>query len=366
MRQAIERKNDLGGYVREGTLGLFLTVGLMVSLVPCAHSQQQSQSELVKASVDSVVLIVMSDENGKPTAEGSGFIVSSDGKIVTNHHVIAAGKSAIVKLNNGAFFAVAGILADDPDHDLAVIKVSGKNLPALALANASGVAVGDHVLAIGSPLGLENSVSDGIVSAIREDRKGKSWIQTTAFASHGNSGGPLLIMDGKVAGVIAWKVSEGENLNFAIPSKFVAALLEGNSTPRPLGDIPKSDSTKVNAPSSEALWNSLSNGWDYKIRIDGDYVYVQWVNLPSDLKSTAAFASMELKKTGTKWAGKKIIYLPFNYKYSVKWCRTETAIEIDQLSESRIQGRSEGWTSLDVKKCQPENIVWKDFTWIPQ
>lgn len=79
---------------------------------------------------------------------------------------------------------------------------------------------------------------------------------------------------------------------------------------RPLGAISKSESVVSTAPSGERLWSSLSNGWDYKIRISGDYVYVQWTNLPDELKSTAAFVSMELKKTSDKWKGKKIAYLP--------------------------------------------------------
>ena len=84
-------------------------------------------------------MIVISDESGKPVAEGSGFIVSSDGKIVTNHHVIAGAHSVSVKLDNGAFFTVDVVLADDPDHDLAVVKVSGKNLPSLVLADSDSL-----------------------------------------------------------------------------------------------------------------------------------------------------------------------------------------------------------------------------------
>jgi S1-C subfamily serine protease len=82
-------------------------------------------SDLVKSSIDAVVLIVVSDANGKPVLEGSGFLVSSDGRIVTNHHVIAGAASATVKLNNGAFFPVEGIIADDVEHDLALIKPQG-------------------------------------------------------------------------------------------------------------------------------------------------------------------------------------------------------------------------------------------------
>lgn len=185
---------------------------LACSIVTAAAAQQHqlTVSEVVKSSIDSVVLIVVNDDHGNPSAEGSGFIASPDGKIVTNHHVIAGAHSAIVKLNNGAFFEVDGILADDPDADIAIIKVAGKNLPYLQLASTDSISVGDHVVAIGSPLGLENTVSDGIVSGFRDDGKGHSWIQTTAPASHGNSGGPLLTMDAKVAGVVTWKANAGK------------------------------------------------------------------------------------------------------------------------------------------------------------
>jgi hypothetical protein len=209
-------------------------LSILLTATTPAQQHQLTVSDVVKASIDSVVLIVVSDENGRPTAEGSGFIASPDGKIVTNHHVIAGAHSAIAKLNNGAFFAVDGVLSDDPEHDIAVIKVTGKNLPYLTLAATESISVGDHVVAIGSPLGFENSVSDGIVSSFREDDKGHGWIQTTAPASHGNSGGPLLTMDAKVAGVVTWKANKGENLNFAVPSNIISASLT-NSNLQPLG-----------------------------------------------------------------------------------------------------------------------------------
>lgn len=336
-------------------------------------------SDLVKSTVDAVVLIVVNDEDGKPTAEGSGFIISSDGKIVTNHHVIAGARSATVKLNNGAFFPVEGIVADDPDHDLAIIKVPGKNLPTLTLANSDKISVGDHVLAIGSPLGLENSVTDGIISALRDDSKGRSWIQTTAPASRGNSGGPLLLMDGKVAGVLTRKASEGENLNFAVPSKSIPPLL-ANSTVRPLGSTAKTDSSTSPVPAAEKVWTSLTTGRDYKIRTDGDYIYVEWI-LPAALQSTAAFMRVELKKSGDKWIGKARSLLPYEYKSSyfdfwktgqtmgtasVNWCRLEVDLEIDKLSDARIEGQAQNFASFDAKKCKPGKLEWKPFAWIPK
>ena len=344
-----------------------LAAFLFVLYTPRFQAQQppRSVSEVAKATVDSVVLIVVSDEAGKPVTEGSGFIASSDGKIVTNHHVLAGAHSALVKLNNGAFFPVEGVLADDPDHDIAVIKVSGKNLPVLVLADSDSLSAGDHVVAIGSPLGLENSVSDGIISGFREDAKGRSWVQTTAPASHGNSGGPLLTMDEKVAGVLTWKATEGENLNFAVPSKLVGVLLT-NSTVRPLGTVSKTDSASVPTPAGEKVWTSMTNGRDYQVRMDGDYIYTQWVNLPPALQSTVAFIRAELKKTGDKWIGTGRLYLPISNKTSTKWCKLEEEIEVDKVTESRIEGKTLQWQSVNLRTCQPEHLQWKPFTWIPK
>jgi hypothetical protein len=336
--------------------------------VPDSLAQQSSSGDmsgLVKSSIDAVVLIVVNDATGKPVLEGSGFLVSSDGRIVTNHHVIASASSAIVKLNNGAFFPVEGIIADDPEHDLALIKVPGKNLPYLGLEDSDSLSVGQRVLAIGSPLGLENSVSDGIVSGFRKDEGGKSWIQTTAPASHGNSGGPLLVMDGKVIGVLTWKAGEGENLNFAVPSKLIVPLL-GNSSVQPLGTASRTVASSSTGSNKEKVWTSLTNGRDYKVRIEGEYIYTEWINLPSALQSTAAFMRCELKKAGDKWAGKSRAYLPYDNKSSVKWCRTEIDFEIDKLSDSRIEGQALAPTSFDVKKCQADKSEWKPFTWIPK
>jgi hypothetical protein len=365
-------KNLFRAVVQLITLLLTLT-----TLPACARQTPPNVSDLVKSTVDAVVLIVITDETGKPIAEGSGFIISGDGKIVTNHHVMQGAHSATVKLNNGAFFQVEGIVADDPEHDLAIIKVPGKNLPTLTLADSDRISVGDRVLAIGSPLGLENSVTDGIVSALRDDSKGRSWIQTTAPASHGNSGGPLLLMDGKVIGVLTWKASEGENLNFAVPSKSIPPLLS-ESNVRPLGSAAKHDLSPSPTQVGERVWTSMTTGKDYKIRVDGDYIYAEWI-LPPALQSTTAFMRAELKKVGDKWIGKGRSFLPYEYKSTygdywktgqrvgtpnVNWCRLEVDMEIDKFQESRIEGQAQNFTTFDAKKCQPGKLELKSFTWI--
>jgi hypothetical protein len=360
-----------------------LTVCSAFLAIPSGFPNQSSAdlSQLVKASIDAVVLIEVSDANGKPASEGSGFLVSADGRIVTNHHVIAGASSATVKLNNGAFFPVEGIIADDTEHDLAVIKVPGKGLPFLSLEDSDSLTVGQHVLAIGSPLGLENSVSDGIVSGFREFEDGKNWIQTTAAASHGNSGGPLLVMDGKVAGVLTWKAGEGENLNFAAPSKLIVPLL-ANSTVQPLGTNSKTAGTSSTGLNKQKVWTSLASGRDYRLRIEGDYIYAEWVDLPTQLQTTTAFMSSELKREGDKWVGKARSYLPYAFKSSyadfwttgqrmgtenVNWCTVEVQFEIDKITETRIEGRSLSSSLFDAKKCKSGGKMgWKRFTWIPK
>jgi S1-C subfamily serine protease len=200
------------------------------------QTSESSVTAVVQHSAEAVVLIVISDGSGKEVTLGSGFIISADGKIVTNFHVIKDAKSAIVKLSNGASFNVDGVLATDSEKDLAIIKVQGRNLAHFESIESETARIGDHVVAIGSPLGLEGSVSDGIISAVREEN-GKKWIQTTAPVSHGNSGGPLLDMKGNVVGVITWGVNTqyGQNLNFAAPGNEIKTLLASMNQPiRPL------------------------------------------------------------------------------------------------------------------------------------
>ncbi len=228
---------------------VFVGVAFSQSRGPAQH-RQLSVTEVVSRSRAAVVQIVISDQAGKEIALGSGFLVSADGKIVTNYHVIDAAHSAVAKMADGSFFPVAGVLEADRDKDLAVLKVDGKGLPFLMIASGLGLHVGDHVVAIGSPLGLEGSVSDGIVSALREEAPGREWIQTTAPVSHGNSGGPLLNMEGSVVGVITWGVNteQGQNLNFAIPSDVVKSVLSMSTEMLPLESVVNSHQPPASQP----------------------------------------------------------------------------------------------------------------------
>lgn len=180
---------------------------------------------IFRVAKGSIVSIVMSDTNGHPIALGSGFLISRDGWVVTNYHVIKSGSSAVIKLPDGSFFTVDGVLAFDKDRDVAVIKAHGNNFQILALGDSDRLEVGEEVVAIGSPLSLESTVSNGIVSGIRTD-KGRTFLQITAPISHGSSGGPLFNMSGEVIGITSGALIGGENLNFAVPINDAKRLLQ--------------------------------------------------------------------------------------------------------------------------------------------
>ena len=170
------------------------------------------------------------DDERSSRALGSGFVIRADGLIITNRHVIASARSIRVRLSD-AREVPAKIVGVDAVTDIALLKVSAGNLPALRLGSSQAVSVGDAVIAIGNPFGLGQSVSAGIISArsrMLEEDPYIDFLQTDAAINHGNSGGPLLSMDGTVIGVTSAILSPSGGsvgLGFAIPSETVAGVI---------------------------------------------------------------------------------------------------------------------------------------------
>jgi len=154
---------------------------------------------------------------GLPQTFGTGFIVSPTGLFVTNFHVVEHAREVTVKLKDGREYKASGIAELNRDLDLAVLKIEAPNLTTLPLGDSDTVRVGQRVLAIGNPMGLEQTISDGLISAIRGDTSDERVFQITAPISPGSSGGPLFNLDGQVIGITFLQLTEGQNLNFAIP-----------------------------------------------------------------------------------------------------------------------------------------------------
>lgn len=166
--------------------------------------------------------------------QGSGFIVSPDGHVLTNSHVVKDMSEIIVVLNNGKEYP-AKIIGQDPNTDVALIKIDANNLPYLRLGNSDDLEVGQWVVAIGNPLGLQASLTAGVVSAKGRNNLDLSriedYIQTDAAINRGNSGGPLLNLNSDVIGMNTAIISNLANggymgIGFAIPSNLLKAVME--------------------------------------------------------------------------------------------------------------------------------------------
>jgi serine protease Do len=171
-----------------------------------------------------------------PEGLGSGFFINSNGYLITNFHVIQGETEISVEvyhLNNGQLdrdtYKKVRIVAINKFHDLALLHIEDKNAPKfkyVTLGNSDALTVGDPVFAIGSPMGLERTVTSGIVSTKTRELEGELYLQTTAQINPGNSGGPLFNMAGEVVGVTNMKIMFGEGLGFAIPVDLVKNFLD--------------------------------------------------------------------------------------------------------------------------------------------
>ncbi|HEX7997193.1 MAG TPA: trypsin-like peptidase domain-containing protein [Pyrinomonadaceae bacterium] len=210
-------------------LWLALLVFVAASAPRPATAQEASLPDLIRRVKPSVVSIITYDAKGDALMTGSGFFIRP-GEVVTNVHVIEGARRAEIRTldGKGKTYPVAGVLASDDEGDLAILSV---NLPAdrarqLELSTTLPEE-GESVFIIGNPLRLEGSVSNGIVSAVREVPNLGKIVQTTAPVSQGNSGSPVFNMKGQVIGIITIKVTNGQNINLALGAGRIGALESG-------------------------------------------------------------------------------------------------------------------------------------------
>jgi S1-C subfamily serine protease/Tfp pilus assembly protein PilF len=185
----------------------------------------ESLPSLIKKIKPSVVIIFAYDSKGEFLKLGSGFFISRSGDIITNYHVLQRASSAEVKTADGKTYPITYIVAKDEQSDIIRLSIDIPSQYVYPLSlNKTIPEVGERIIVYGSPLGWENTVSDGIVSATREVTGYGKLIQITAPISPGSSGSPVLNMQGEVIGIATFQIVEGQNLNFAIPSERIARL----------------------------------------------------------------------------------------------------------------------------------------------
>jgi serine protease Do len=193
---------------------------------------QERLPALIKRVLPAVVTVAGFNARGKVIRLGSGVFVDPAGHLITNLHVVKGVARAEVKLPKGQVFPLTTMVAADDKADLVKLKVDlPGGVPHYLTVSGARPEVGEHVVVLGSPLGLEQTASEGMVSAIRTIRNRGEFLQISAPISPGSSGGPVVNMQGQVIGIATFQV-KGQQINFAVPGFRVLALQDG--PPRPL------------------------------------------------------------------------------------------------------------------------------------
>jgi hypothetical protein len=326
------------------------------------------------------VLVIGETDSGK--ALGSGFLISSDGRIATNLHVIRDLNSGGVQLASGEKFDSFSVLAFDEHRDLAIIKIPGFDLPSVSLGNSNELEVGEPVLTMGSPLGLQGSVTTGVVSSIRDDPFGGGFkvIQTDASVNPGNSGGPLVSAKQTVVGIIRYKVGGTENLSFAVPVNYLRGMLDPPASPISLEELrAKLTETTDIFQAVEGVperWKSLLTGTTKLIRRDGDRLYVETIYHSDVDKQLGCFANADLKKTGSSYSGTVNescncqTYYWFTHQTFISRWSIQSPMTLTTITPTRIEGWTMGPAKGNVIDCAKGRysrpLVKQTFVWIPE
>jgi hypothetical protein len=250
-------------------LGLLMIVVGLFPLAPLAAGQG---AERIYRQFGTSLVTIETD-----AGSGSGFIVSRDGLIATKHHVVQSHGSVKVYFDSGSRPLTGRVIATDPRHDLALIKVdAGRPLTPVRLGSDRDKAIGAEIIAIGSPLGLEKTVSTGIISQIRvldERPEMGPMIQITAPISPGSSGGALFSRTGQVIGVTTLQFRFGQNLNFAVPVERLRELMASSGTASRRGERrggrPERDNRGETASSMEEEERIILQLFDEGLEIAG-------------------------------------------------------------------------------------------------
>lgn len=244
-----------------------------------------SASEIAKLLKPSIVSIMVYDSDGNELGSASGVIATSDGKIFTNYHVVEGASSAKITLSDGNVYDVKYISGYDPKYDAVVLKVNAVNLQPAKFNSSSSAQIGDEIYTLGNPLGLEDTISDGLISTINRVVEGETFIQISAPISQGSSGGALINEQGEVIGITTAGLTDGQDLNFAIPYEDFKEIKDQNLTTA----LDSNLGQQITIPSS-SLSNPVSLNVQQTIPVDN-----------SDTKFTANVTVEQIIRGAQAW-----------------------------------------------------------------
>ncbi len=207
----------------------FLFAFLFSASICAQTTVPKTAAEIAKEQAQAIVIIEQLDESGNVTGQGSGFIATPGGAIVTNLHVIQGAAALRVRLPNGDVYKTTDVIEFDELKDIAIIRIKGFKLPVVALGDSDYVQQGEAIVAIGNPEGLPNTVSTGIVSGMRRLETHRVF-QITAPISKGSSGGALFDAQAMVIGITTSVLQGGQNINFAVPINYARGMISDQVT----------------------------------------------------------------------------------------------------------------------------------------
>jgi S1-C subfamily serine protease len=209
------------------------------------NEAKKSPSEIAREQSKAVVVLEGLDDRSNIVGQGSGFIVTQNGAIVTNLHVVRGASMVRVKLPAGDTYKTADVVEIDDAKDLIVLKIKGFQLPTVRLGDSDRVEAGESVVVISSPEGLTNSVTTGVISGVRRLETHRVF-QITAPTSPGSSGGALFDSTGSVIGIVTYVLKSGQNINFAVPINYVRGMI-GDQVRSDLSRIPPASPNETGA-----------------------------------------------------------------------------------------------------------------------
>ncbi len=223
-----------------------------------------SAREIVDASSPAVVRVEAGNDR-----VGTGFILDRSGLIATNLHVIEGESTIKVKLyKDGGEYQVVSIAGVDRGHDLALMRIKPRaKLTVVKLGDSSVVSAGDRIYAIGNPLGMDYSVSDGLISQVRQLSAELTILQISAPISQGSSGGPLFNQFGEVIGITTMIVTQGQNINLAVPGNYLVPMVKQEQTIA-LADFAKATRELAHAHGEGSQEDTAGSGDDPQVRIE--------------------------------------------------------------------------------------------------
>lgn len=341
-----------------------VALSLLSPLPTTAQTEQAEQTSSLEALAERVTkaVVLIDVRTASSSRQGSGFLIDSSGLILTNHHVIRDAQGARVKLASGDVYDRVRILAHDERRDIAVIQIEGFALPTLPLGNSDSVRIGAPVVLVGSPLGLENTISTGIVSGRRQEPEGFQLLQVTAPASRGSSGGAVLSTSGEVIGIAASQLLSGQNLNFAVPINYARGMLQqiDQSAAEVLAPMSGERVEEPTRPMAES--NAVNRGLTFDLTGLGGYVVESEAIMPDDRvrRTRVTFRVIETVGGGSPRMER---YLesettrstePFGTRQTIRRERVRSLVELAGLRPISSAGEIAWWTEEGWERAEHE------------